>query len=206
LRKRREARHSITGIDRQRALVAQAAARLIADGQNDVEAAKRKAACQLGLTAKAVQPSDTEVRAALSSHLALFAPTTHGDALRQLRQTALAVMQKLEQFSPWISGPLLNDAATEHSQIELHFYGVESKLFEIYLNNEKIRFSNKSDSANTTGTPLRLSISFRDVYIHCALHPEMTAPTRSPSARDARPTRFQLGMARIRFEECTPDD
>lgn len=205
MHKRREARHPATGIDRQRALVAQTAARLIAEGLNDLGAARRKAARQLGLATKELLPSDAEVRAALKSQLALFAPASHGDALRQLRETALAAMQKFDKFSPWICGPLLDDTATAHSEIELHFFGVEPKLFEIYLNNEKIQFSNQRDSAKLAGTPVLLSIIFRGIAIRCALYPQITAPTRSPSVKAAQPTCLQLSMARIRFETGPPD-
>ncbi len=185
--------------DRQRVLIAQGAARLLAEGLSDVAAAKLKAARQLGISAKATLPEDAEVREALKSHLALFASPGHTGGVQALRALALSAMAQFESFSPWICGALLDDTATTHSEIELLFFEVEPKLFEIYLNNNGFVYASRHNPAGPENSE-QLSILYRDTWIICTLHPEVTAPTRSPAKVVAGATRLQLKTAKLLFD------
>lgn len=144
------AHHSANNIGRPefaggnaRVHVAQVAARLIAEGLTDYRAAKQKAARQLGIADHHAIPDNHEVEAALREHLALFARDTQPQALSALREIALQVMMRLQQFSPWLVGPVLNGTATECSEIELEIISVDPKIFEMYLIGARIAFEHR---------------------------------------------------------------
>jgi len=128
------------GRDNTRLAIAQLAARLIAEGLADYGAAKQKAARQLGVSDSHALPDNREIELAMREHLSLFAHDTQPDVLQALRETALALMGRLEQFSPWLVGSVLAGTANEFSEIELELVGVEAKNFEMYLLNIGVEF------------------------------------------------------------------
>ena len=139
-RRRTSAKHDHVRDD-VRAGIANLAARLIAEGLTDYQAAKQKAARQLGAGDKLSLPDNHEIDAALREHLALFQSDTQPRALRELRQAALRAMQRLERFAPWITGAVLNGTANEFSEIELELVAIDPKVFELFLLNEGVAFA-----------------------------------------------------------------
>jgi hypothetical protein len=135
-----------------RIVIAQAAAKLIAEGLTDHHAAKLKAARQLGITDSRALPGNREIEDALAQHLALFEGDSQPVALNELRRLALRLMQRLESFSPSLTGAVLAGTANEFSEIELELIGIEPKEFELFLLNagvehmlsEHVRAPNKS--------------------------------------------------------------
>ncbi|MBL0122047.1 MAG: hypothetical protein IPP88_04730 [Betaproteobacteria bacterium] len=126
--------------DNTKARIAQSAARLIAEGQTDYQAAKRKAARQHGVTDRHALPDNHDVELALREHFALFSADAQSQALAALRETAIRLMSRLEQFSPWLVGAVLNGTANAFSEIELELVGIEPKDFEIYLLNAGVEY------------------------------------------------------------------
>ena len=136
--------------------IAQASAKLIAEGLTDYHAAKIKAARQLNCVDKSALPDNHEIEAALREHLALFAGAfagnTQPEALAALRHVALRAMRWLQieasalaqdhepPFEPWLTGAVLNGTANEFSEIELEIVGVESKTIEFILLNRGVEF------------------------------------------------------------------
>lgn len=118
-----------------RIVVAQAAAKLIAEGLTDHHAAKLKAARQLGITDSRALPGNREIEDALAQHLALFEADSQPVALNELRRLALRLMQRLAPFSPALTGAVLAGTANEFSEIELELIGMEPKEFELFLIN-----------------------------------------------------------------------
>ena len=125
----------------QRILLAQAAARLIAEsGLRDFAAAKRKAAMQLGLQNSRNLPGNEEIEAALRDYQQLFQHDTHDQQLLELRQIALKAMKLLGTFSPRLVGPVLHGTADHHCPITLHLFADTSEAVGIFLLDHQIPF------------------------------------------------------------------
>src|SRR5258708_31896508 len=96
-----------------RARIAAAAARIMAeDGIDDFALAKRKAARQLGAVDTEALPRNDEVEAELRAYRALYQAGEHPELIEELRRLALEVMQALEQFNPYLTGPVLDRKST----------------------------------------------------------------------------------------------
>ena len=128
-----------------KAAIADLAARLIDEGETDYRAAAQKASKQLGAGRNQALPDATEIDRALRSRQTLFSAESQPQALRTLRAEALRVMRELEQFSPWLVGPVLTGTANEFSEIELELVGIEPKHFEMYLLGKGIEFEADDD-------------------------------------------------------------
>ena len=134
--RRAERRLGLTADGAQRASIAQAAARLIAEhGLTDWSLAKRKAARQLDLPERAALPNDEEVEDALREHHALFGGDAHAAALRAQREEALVWMKQLAAFRPLLVGGVAEGWATEHSDIRLELTADDAKSVELALLN-----------------------------------------------------------------------
>lgn len=127
----------ISGQRRQmREMIAQSAARLIAeDGIQDYAAAKRKAARQMGVPDTHSLPSNTEVEMALRAYQELYQKDEQPARLKSLREEALATMRLLERFSPHLTGSVLSGTATRHSDINLQLFTDNAKDVELFLLN-----------------------------------------------------------------------
>lgn len=109
--------------DRARQRLAQEAARLIVDhGIRDYRVAKVKAAERLGISTRGSLPGNAEIESAVHSHLSLFGGDAHADHLSLLRESALAAMEMLDEFSPRLVGPVLQGTADHNSAVNLHVF------------------------------------------------------------------------------------
>lgn len=127
--------------DLMREQLAHQTARLIAeDGLVDFAFAKRKAARQLGAADTQHLPSNQEIEEALQSYRALYQKDRHPDILYQLREEALAAMQLLEQFHPYLTGSVLNGTAGERSDINLMLFSDDAKAVLLFLLKENLEF------------------------------------------------------------------
>ena len=102
--------------------------------------AKRKAARQLGASDTQHLPSNQEIEDALHSYRALFQHNSHPDILYQLREEALAAMQLMASFHPYLTGSVLNGAAGEHSDINLMLFSDDSKAVLLFLLKNNLEF------------------------------------------------------------------
>jgi hypothetical protein len=117
-----------------RARIAAAAARLMAeDGIDDFALAKRKAAKQLGATDAQALPGNDEIEAELRAYLDLYQAEEHPQRVAELREIALDAMRALEQFNPYLTGPVLKGIAGPYAQIELQLFPDSVKEVEIFL-------------------------------------------------------------------------
>ena len=147
-----------------RTRIAHLAAKLIAEGLTDYNAAKIKAARQLNCDDRNALPDNHEIEVALRGHLALFAAASQPEALQALRRVALRAMRWLQTegklgghyrqqsqnerehevdtpaMEPWLTGAVLNGTANEFSEIELEIIGHESKAVEFMLLNRGVEF------------------------------------------------------------------
>src|SRR3954470_6435853 len=125
-----------------RARIAAAAARLMAeDGIDDFALAKRKAARQLGAAQTEALPRNDEIEAELRAYRALYQADEHPELIEELRGIALDAMQALEQFSPYLTGPVLKGIAGPYAEIDLQLFPDSTKDVEIFLLDKNIPFS-----------------------------------------------------------------
>ncbi len=114
--------------------IAHAAARILAeDGSLDYGSAKRKAARQLGAPDSGNLPDNQQIEEALRSYQALY----HADEIRTqlalLRQVAIEYMERLADFDPHLTGPVLNGTAGRHAGINLQLFTDQQKDVEFLL-------------------------------------------------------------------------
>lgn len=138
-----------------RAAIAAAAARIMAEGGTDNFAlAKRKAARQLGATDKQALPGNEEIEAELRAYLDLYQAEEHPGRIRELRRIALSMMRELEEFTPYLTGPVLKGIAGPYSDIELQLFPDSGKEVEIFLLNRNIQF-NSTEARRYSGDRAR---------------------------------------------------
>ncbi len=127
-----------------RARIAAAAARLMAeDGIDDFALAKRKAARQLGAGEGEALPANEEIEAELRAYLALYQAEEHPERLAELRCAALDAMRALEQFNPYLTGPVLAGIAGPHAEIELQLFPESAKELEIFFLDRNLPYSTR---------------------------------------------------------------
>src|SRR2546421_10775876 len=125
-----------------RARIAAAAARIMAeDGVDDFALAKRKAARQLGALDTQSLPRNDEIEAELRAYRALYQADEHPGLIEELRRIALEVMQALEQFNPYLTGPVLKGIAGPYAEIDLQLFPDSAKDVEIFLLDRNIAFT-----------------------------------------------------------------
>ena len=126
---------------RLRQSIASHAARLMAEeGIDDYGFAKRKAARALGASESEALPGNSEVEAELRSYQALFQEEEQPERLRELRSTALEVMDLLSPYRPYLTGAVLNGTAGRYAEIELDLFADSSKDVEIELLSRDIQY------------------------------------------------------------------
>lgn len=114
--------------------IAHAAARLLAeDGSLDYGSAKRKAARQLGAPDSRSLPDNVEVEEALRSYRSLYQAEETREQLALLRQVAIDYMERLADFDPHLTGPVLNGTAGRHAGVHLQLFSDQPKDLEFLL-------------------------------------------------------------------------
>ena len=126
---------------RNRARIAQAAARLIAEhGLTDWAAAKRKACRELGLSEREPLPANDEIEQALRDYNTLFQPDAQAATLRAQRELALEWMKRLGAWRPVLVGGVAAGWATAHSEVRLELEAEDSKAVELALINDGVEY------------------------------------------------------------------
>jgi hypothetical protein len=124
-----------------RARIAAAAARIMAeDGIDDFALAKRKAARSLGAAETEALPANSEIEAELIAYRALYQADEHPHRIAELRELALGAMQALQQFRPYLTGPVLKGIAGPYAEIDLQLFPESSKEVELFLLERNIQF------------------------------------------------------------------
>ncbi|HET9337470.1 MAG TPA: hypothetical protein VFQ55_00590 [Casimicrobiaceae bacterium] len=188
--RRAERRQGLGPDGEERASLAQAAARLIAEhGLADWSYAKKKAARELGLPARGALPGDDEVEDALAEYHALYGGDEHLAMIRERREEALAWLRRFAAFDARLVGGVAAGWATEHSDIRIEIVTDDAKAIEFALLNAKIEFRALAGDADEAGeyfidTPrggVRLSV-------------------RTPQASWSRPRRDRHGRDALRLD------
>ncbi len=156
-----------------RARIAAAAARIMAeDGTGDFAMAKRKAARRLRAGDTQSLPDNDEIEIELRVYQSLYQGEEQRERVRYLRSQALAAMEQLAQFNPYLTGPVLKGTAARYADIDLQVFADSGKELEIFLLNRNIpyqisalrHFSGNQErevsvlSMDWQGTPVRVAV------------------------------------------------
>lgn len=149
--------------EKQRTLIAQDAARLMAEhGIRDFQLAKFKAADRLGIQRNSPNlPRNKEIQAALGEYQRLFRADRQPYSLQQLRRTALEVMGDLAAFRPRLVGPVLSGHADVHSPVELHVFAEAPEELAFHLMDRAVDYELGERRLRVTQT------RFRDFPVYC---------------------------------------
>lgn len=124
-----------------RTRIAATAARIMAeDGVGDFALAKRKAARQLGASDTQSLPTNDEIEVELRAYQSLYQEDEQRERIQELRCQALAAMEALAEFKPYLTGPVLKGTAGRYSDIDLQLFADSGKEVEIFLLNRNIAY------------------------------------------------------------------
>lgn len=121
--------------------IAHAAARLVVEEGVDFGAAKRRALRDLGLPARTPLPANEVLEDAIRDYLAVFCADTQPQELHALRVLALAWMEALADFRPYLGGAVWHGWATRHSDVFLSLFCDDPKSAEIALIDRQLRYT-----------------------------------------------------------------
>ncbi len=158
-----------------RAEIAAAAARMIAEDGADYATAKRKAAKLLLGHQKIrgdILPDNAQVEEQVREYQALFFGEEHAERLRHLRELAVELMEKLADFSPWLTGAVLNGTAGEHSDIHLQLFADSPKDVALFLLNANVNYevSESTHFRSPDRSVETLSFMWKDEGVHLTLY------------------------------------
>jgi hypothetical protein len=124
-----------------RTRIAAAAARIMAeDGVDDFAMAKRRAARQLGADDTQSLPANDEIESELRAYQSLYQGDEQRERIQELRGQALAAMEALAEFRPYLTGSVLKGTAGRYSDIDLQLFADSGKEVEIFLLNRNIPY------------------------------------------------------------------
>lgn len=155
-----------TESDHVRAEIAALAARFIAEDGADYGTAKKKAVKQILGNRKYradILPNNTQIEEEVRLYNDLFLADTQPARLRYLRELALHLMEDMEQFSPYLTGAVLNGTAGEHSDIYIQLFTSSAKDVEIFLLNKNIQYE---VTENTNSNNHRVTSEILSFLIH----------------------------------------
>jgi hypothetical protein len=168
--------------------IASAAARLMAeDGIGDYGQAKRKAAKNLGASEGDALPSNEEVETELRAYQSLFQDEEQIERLRELRQAALAAMEFLSDFRPYLTGAVLNGTAGRYAEIEIELFADSAKDVEIYLLSNNISYEIAANRHQGPDSPeTRLRIDWDDTVVLLSIYPFQVERRQKPGHHPGR--------------------
>ena len=153
--------------------IAAAAARIMAeDGVEDFAMAKRKAARQLGAGDTQSLPNNDEIETELRLYQSLYQGEEQRERVHYLRSQALAAMEQLAEFKPYLTGPVLKGIAGPYAEIDLQLFPDSAKDVEVFLLERNVAFRTREGRRYSgtqvrpmsvlatawSGTPLRLAV------------------------------------------------
>ncbi len=171
--------------------IASHAARLMAeDGISDYGFAKRKAARALGAGEGDVLPTNQEIEAELRAYQSLYQEEEQQDRLKLLRETALEVMELLDDFRPYLTGAVLDGTAGRYAAVEIELFADSAKDVEIMLLSRSIHYEIAESSRHGVDSPeAQLRLDWDGVPVLLSIHPILAErqQRRNPHNGRSRP-------------------
>lgn len=154
--------------------IAAVAARIMAeDGIEDFATAKRKAARQLGAGDTQSLPNNDEIETELRLYQSLYQGEEQRERVHYLRSQALAAMEQLADFKPYLTGPVLKGTAGRYADIDLQVFADSGKELEIFLLNRNIPFQTSESrhySGNQERTVSVISLDWQGTSVRVAVY------------------------------------
>ena len=196
-----------TEIELLRAEIAAAAARMIAEDGADYGTAKRRAARQIlgDLRARGdILPDNAQIEDEVRVYNDLFFSETQPARLLHLRKLAMQLMEELADFSPYLTGAVLNGTAGDQSDIHLQLFVENTKDVAVFLMNRNIQFEvSESPHFHKRGEPVEtLSFLRGNDGVHLALYDYNDRRAARKPADPERPERANLEAVRALIEKA----
>ncbi len=106
---------------------AEECARIMVYGTRDFALAKRKAAQRLGIDGLSIAPSNADIEVRIRARRQLFNGEENAALVKEGMETALELMQLLEDFKPKFGGALLEGYATVRTPVEIYVRATSSE-------------------------------------------------------------------------------
>ena len=139
--------------------IAATAAALVVEEGLEYGPAKRRAAKQMGLPARAELPDNAQIEDAVIEYIAVFCADTQPTELAALRELALMWMQRMADFRPHLAGAVWHGTATRLSDIYIQLFCDDSKSAEIALIEHNVDYEPRTVTGFTGGKVEALSLS-----------------------------------------------
>jgi hypothetical protein len=183
---------------------------MIAEDGADYATAKRKAARQVLGNAKArgeIMPDNEQVEEEVRQYNELFFGDTQPARLLHLRKLALRMMGELAEFSPYLTGAVLNGTAGEHSDIYLQLFSESPKDVEIFLLNKNVDFEVSEGTHARSSEPVEtLSFLWQNEGIHLWLYDKDDLRRLPRNTGDGKALRADADTVRTLIEETETNE
>jgi hypothetical protein len=179
---------------------------MIAEDGADYGTAKRKAAKMILGSQKIpgdVLPDNAEIEAEVREYQALFFGEEHAEHLHHLRSIALEMMEKLRDFSPYLTGAVLNGSASEHSDIHIQLFAESSKDVAVFLLNQGLNYDvSEANHFLHAGRSLEiLSLLWKGEAVHLTLYEQDDQRQIAKSAGNRKIEKADLNAVRALIKE-----
>jgi len=190
-----------------RAEIAAAAARMIAEDGADYGTAKRRAARQILGDVRVrgdILPDNAQIEDEVRVYNDLFFSETQPARLLHLRKLAVQLMEELAEFSPYLTGAVLNGTAGDQSDIHLQLFVENVKDVAVFLMNRNIQFEvSESPHFHKRGEPVEtLSFLRGNDGVHLALYDYNDRRAARKPVDPERPERANLDAVRALVEKA----
>ena len=191
--------------DTIRGMIACEAARLMyEDGVREYRDAKRKAAKRFGpekaLSLGSHLPTNAEIHEELARLIESREQTLLPGRLLNLRATALAYLELLAPFSPYLVGSVLSGAVTSRSDIDIHLFADAVEEVENLLEGEGIDFQTETVPIRKGGVITdytHIYLEDQGTVIECSVYPVKERRNRTLSSITGRPME-RAGLAQLK--------
>ena len=139
--------------------IAATAARMVVEEGLEYGPAKRRAARQMGLPARAALPDNDTLEDAVREYIAVFCADTQPVELAALRRLALTWMERMEAFRPYLGGAVWHGTATRLSDIYVQLFCDDPKSAEIALIEHNVDYTPRTVTGFNGESVEALSIS-----------------------------------------------
>jgi hypothetical protein len=138
-----------------------------------------------------IMPDNAQVEDEVRIYHELFHNDTQPARLLALRKLALRMMEELAQFSPYLTGAVLNGTAGEHSDIHLQLFTDSAKDVQIFLLNKNVDFEvSETSHFNGRNAPVEtISFLWKNEGVHLAVYETNDLRGAARSTTEGRPER-----------------
>jgi hypothetical protein len=154
-----------------------------------------------------IMPDNEQIEEEVRQYNELFFGDTQPIRLLHLRKLALRMMGELAQFSPHLTGAVLNGTAGEHSDIYLQLFSESAKDVEIFLLNKNVDFEVSEGTHVRSGEPVEtLSFLWQNEGIHLSLYDKDDLRRVPKNTADGKMLRADADVVRNLIEETQIDE